>query len=151
MISLSVESVATVKDEIGGLLQMHYDEVAMHKDRIKLDPDWGRYEAMEINRALAIFTARDHGKLVGYAVFVIAWHLHYKDTLLASNDVLFLHPDYRSTSSAGLRLIQYADQRLAGDYGVDKIVWHIKLAHDWRQILHRAGYVDEEVLVGRIT
>jgi hypothetical protein len=43
----------------------------------------------------------------------------------------------------------FAEQQLK-ERGVDKVVWHIKFHHDFRPILHRMGYGDEEVIVGKI-
>jgi GNAT superfamily N-acetyltransferase len=148
LIQLATESVYGVVDEVQDLVQAHYDEIAMHKERIPLAPDWQRYSELEQVGNLVTFTARDEGRLVGYSVFLINQMLHYVTTRLASNDVLFLHKDYRK-GMAGVRLIKYSEQQLK-ERGVDKVVWHIKFHHDFRPILHRMGYGDEEVIVGKI-
>ena len=33
---------------------------------------------------------------------------------------------------------------------VTKVLWHIKVNNDFRLILHRMGYVDEDIMVGKI-
>ena len=93
-------------------------------------------------------TARDEGKLVGYSIFFITNHLHYKSTVYANNDLLYLHPDYRK-GSLGIKFIKASEIYLK-NRGVAKILWHIKFNKDFRILLHRMGYVDEEVIVGKI-
>lgn len=148
MITFQREQVLDVADEIEDLLRMHYEEVALHKEAIPLDPDWPRYVSLEEVGQLAVYTARDDGRLVGYSVFFLYQHIHYKQTRIASNDVLFLHPDYRK-GTCGIKLIKHSEQQLKS-LGVNKVTWHIKFNKDFRPILHRMGYCDEEVIVGKI-
>jgi GNAT superfamily N-acetyltransferase len=147
-LTFHTERLWAVADDIEPLLQLHYDEIALHKEAIPLDPDWNRYACLDERGELAIYTARDDGNLVGYGVFFVHDHPHYASTLVAANDLLFLHPDYRR-GGLGLRLIRYCEQQLKAR-GVVKLTWHIKFAHDWSAILHRQGYLDEEKIVGKI-
>lgn len=148
MIAIQKESLGDVRAEIAPLLEMHYQELTCHKEAIKLAPMWGQYEAIEKAGKLAVFTARESGDLVGYAAFFVAPHLHYADTLCATNDVLFLHPLYRR-GATGIRLIRYCEDELK-KAGVGKLTWHIKHSLDWSPILMRMGYASEEVMVGKI-
>src|SRR5699024_275904 len=89
------EPVARVWGELLPLLEAHYHEVAHYQD-IPLCPDRERYEAVEANGMLRLYTARDDaGALVGYAVFFVQTNAHYATSLQAVQDVLFVHPDYR--------------------------------------------------------
>ena len=36
----ALEALAQVKREAEPLLQQHYEEIALNKDKIKLNPDW---------------------------------------------------------------------------------------------------------------
>jgi GNAT superfamily N-acetyltransferase len=136
-------------EEIKPLIQMHYDEIALHKEHVLLDPDWDRYAAIDSTGNLLIVTARNEKmQLVGYAVFFITPHIHYKSTMIASNDILYLHPAYRK-GRVGIRLLK--DSETACRYrGVNKILWHVKFAKDFRNILYRLGYCDEDAIVGKI-
>lgn len=135
-------------DDIKPLLELHYQELTLHKEHIKLDPDWKKYETLANANNLAVITARDNGILVGYSVFFITNHMHYKQNKMAMNDVLFLHPDYRK-GMTGIKLIKESERALL-NLGVIKIIWHIKFAKDFRSILYRMGYVDEDAIVGKI-
>lgn len=62
---LQQEILFDVVHEVDDLLQMHYEEVALHRDRIKLNPLWDQYAALEKLGMLIIYTARDDdGRLV---------------------------------------------------------------------------------------
>jgi len=142
------EILYMVMEDIEYLLKLHYQELTLHKEHIALDPDWERYADLERAGKLLIFTARDEERLVGYSVFFINNHIHYKNNLFAVNDVLFLHPEYRK-NSCGPRLIKFCDEEVS-KLGKVKITWHVKVSRDFRPILHRLGYVDEEVICGKM-
>lgn len=112
--------------EITPLLEKHYEEIAHHKD-IPLDPDVERYNAMDDAGLLRCFTARDCGRLIGYAIFITAPHLHYKSTRIANQDVLFLAPEARNGTTA-MRFFDFFEGRLR-DEGWQLTFQHEKIAH----------------------
>jgi GNAT superfamily N-acetyltransferase len=131
------------------LLDLHYRELCLHQDVIKLDPMWKEYALLEQLERFVVFTARDDaGALVGYNAFFLNRHLHYGGFTVAQNDVLFVHPQSRRGSLA-LKFIDWTEPALR-ELGAQKLTYHIKLALDWRPILRRRGYVDEEVMCGKL-
>lgn len=148
MIKFGVERYHQVSEDIKELIKLHYEEIAVNKDVIPLDPDWDKYKSLCDNGLLMIITARDEGKLIGYSIFFITNHLHYKSTVYANNDLLYLHPDYRR-GSLGIKFIKTSEIYLK-QKGVAKIMWHIKFNKDFRVLLHRMGYIDEDIIVGKI-
>ena len=148
MITFQREPLRAVIDDVQPLLQLHYEEVALHRDVIKLNPRWDQYFLLEQIESFAVYTARDDGALVGYNAFFVNHHMHYEDLVVAHNDVLFLHPASRRGTTA-LCFIDYTEQALQA-LGARKVGYHIKLAHDWRPILHRRGYQDEEVMCAKL-
>ena len=148
MISFYNESFDDVKQDIISLIKLHYDEIALDKEHIPLDPDWEKYKQLYDAKRLLIITARDDSKLVGYSIFFVSNHPHYKSSVYANNDLLFLHPDYRK-GSLGIKLIKVSEKILK-EIGVVKILWHIKFNKDFRVLLHRMGYIDEDVILGKI-
>ena len=147
MITFQIESYKKTRES--GLIEMHYREIASDKHAIPLEPDWDAYDALEASGNLVCMTARDKSVLIGYAVFILRWHLHYRTTKFAANDVIFLHPAYRRGTTVGRDLIRKAEQELR-EYGVDKIQWHVKCYQDWSPILRRMGYINEEVLCTKL-
>jgi hypothetical protein len=49
----------------------------------------------------------------------------------------------------GIKLIKASEQEL-NKINVTKVVWHIKFHKDFRNILYRMGYKDEDAIVGKI-
>jgi len=146
---LQCEPVLQVKPEMEPLLEDHYQELTLHKDKIKLDPDWDLYDKLEKSKQFYLLTARDEstGQLIGYSAWFVKPHIHYKNTIVAANDVLFLHKEHRQ-GMTGIRLIKYSEQEMK-KYA-HKITWHVKSENDFRPILHRMGYIDEDLILGKM-
>jgi GNAT superfamily N-acetyltransferase len=132
------EFLNEVKDEAGHLLELHWQEIAVNKDKIKLNPDWEAYEELEQSGSLKIFTARDKGNLVGYFVVIVSRSLHYKDHLFATNDIVFLHPEYRKGLTA-IKLFKFAEKCLKED-GVSLMIINSKTHKPFNTLLERYGY-----------
>ena len=132
------EFLATVKTDIQYLIELHWSEIALNQDNIKLNPDWDAYHNLEDQGKLKIFTARDGDKLVGYFVVLLGNNIHYKVHLFASNDVIYLHKDYRK-GFAGIRLIKFAETYLKED-GVSMIIINTKVHQPFDKILNRIGF-----------
>lgn len=131
------EAIASVFDEIQPLLQEHWREIAQFPD-IALDPDFDQYRVAEGKGHLRIFTARTQDELVGYAIYFLAPALHYRRTLIAMQDILYLRTDHRR-GLAGWRLIGFADRQLRAD-GVQIVYQRVKAAHNYSAVLERLGY-----------
>lgn len=148
MITLQKELLIDIKTESEILLLDHYDELTLNKHAIKLNPDWDKYFDLESKNKFHCFTARNDGELVGYSAFFVDTHIHYRDLLVATNDVLFLRHDLR-LGLTGIKLLKFSEQQLKL-LNVDKITWHVKFAKDFRVILHRMGYSDEDIIIGKL-
>lgn len=135
------ERIGHLWPELEPLLEAHWREVAHYQD-IGLEPDKDAYAEHEQAGALRCFTARDAGRLVGYAFFFVRPNMHYRGSLQAWQDVLFLHPDYRGR--AGVTLIRVAETRLRAE-GVQVVYHHAKRTNRVGELLGRLGYelVDE--------
>ncbi len=142
------ETLFDVIEEVQPLLELHYEELALRKDVIKLAPRWDIYTELERLGCFVVLTAREGEELIGYNAFFLNRHMHYGDFTVAQNDVLFLHPAARR-GTAALRFIDWAEPALR-ELGAQKITYHIKFSLDWRPILHRRGYRDEEVMCAKL-
>ena len=125
-------------DEAKELLNMHYEEIALNKDFIKLNPSIEQYEDAEKQGILKIFTARDEGKIVGYFAVLVTKSLHYQDHLYAHNDVIFLHPDHRKGFTAS-KLIKFSIECLVQD-GVSVLFMNTKIHKPFDLLLQRLGF-----------
>lgn len=129
------------------LIKQHYQELTLDKDVIKLMPDWDRYRELQRLRRLATLACWLNEELVGYGIFFLESHIHYKENLFARNDILFLRPDHRQ-GRLGITLIKECEQMLKS-LNVSKVFWHVKQQRDFRVLLHRMGYKDEDIIVGK--
>jgi GNAT superfamily N-acetyltransferase len=134
----SRETLAQVRAAgVEQLLEAHYQEIAHFRD-IPLAVDWEAYANVEGAGHLRIFTARIAGELVGYCAYFVNHNPHYKSSIQAVQDVLYLAPEHRGRT-LGWRLIAYADEALAAE-GVQAAYQHVKAAHPMDALLKRLGY-----------
>lgn len=148
MLTYQMESLSIILPNVKELLLEHYEELTLNKAKIKLKPVWVRYETMEKFNQFYAITVRDDNVIVGYSGFIVQPHLHYEDVIVAQNDVLFLKKEYR-LGTTGIRLLKYSEQCMK-DLGANKITWHVKYSNDFRSILYRMGYLDEDVILGKM-
>lgn len=131
-------------EEVTPLTEQHLAESS--KRKATLAPMWSRYAAFESTGNFLAFTVRDNGSLVGYAGFFVGQHLHHADTVAAINDVLYIKPEHRNgfTVRRFIRFIEAELKPLA-----QTISFHVTLQKDFRPLLHRLGYADEEIVVSK--
>ena len=147
MIKVCEGSIELEYTFIQELLQAHYDEVALHKDIMKLKPMRSWYITQEKRgHAFGVF-AYDGDQVVGYSVMLIGPHHHYADLIVANNDVLFLHKDYRN-GSTGLRLINESE-RLAKEYGAKLVLFHAKQGTSLEHIMPKIGYGVQDIVFSK--
>lgn len=124
--------------ELGPIIAAHKDEIAHYQD-IPLDPDWESYYAIQGAGALRPFTLRDAaGELQGYAVFFVRPNGHYRSSLQAVQDILYLAPRWRGRM-IGFRFIKWCDAQLRVE-GVQAVYQHCKASRDLGPLLKRLGY-----------
>ena len=137
-ITYQQEFLDTVEKDIKPLLQDHWEEIALNKSAIKLNPDWEAYHSLEDSGILKVFTVRSDGELIGYFVVLIRNHIHYKDHVFAANDVLFLKQEYRK-GLTGAKLMRFAEKCLKED-GVSVLVVNTKRHKPFDGLLEWLGY-----------
>lgn len=142
------EFLRDCRHEAGELLRRHWEQIAVNREIIKLNPDWEAYEQLEDSGALKIFTARSEGILVGYFVVLVRRHLHYIDHLFGFNDVIYLAEEYRR-GMTGARLIKFAEKCLRED-GVSVLVMNTKLHYPLDSLLVRAGFTHVENIYSKV-
>lgn len=130
-------------EEVKPLLYKHWEEISHYKD-IPLDPDYTAYLFLQKTGAIKSYSVRENdGKLIGYAVYFLRHHVHYKKTLYAIQDIVFIDPERRGS---GLFLIKFCDEELK-KIGVNIVMHHIKIKHDWSKALERLGYERQDIIL----
>jgi len=142
MVTYQLEALASVRREAEPLLKQHWEEIAVNKDIIKLNPDWRAYAELDRINALRVFTARKDGELIGYFVVIVSKALHYADHLFANNDVIFLAKPARK-GMTGIKLIKFAIESLKAE-GITKLHVNTKAHQPFDPILERLGFEEIE-------
>ena len=124
--------------EMYPLLVKHWHDVAKYHD-IVLAPDVEMYVAQQQQNTLRIYTIRQEDTLKGYAAFMVRSALHYKQSLQAAQDVIFVDQSLRGTTP--LKFIRFCDDMLRAE-GVQVVYQHVKVAPglNFGKILERHGY-----------
>lgn len=138
MIKYQQEFLDTCERDCQELIRLHWEEIAINKDKIKLNPDWGMYHTLEKSNKLKIFTARDESILIGYFVVIVGVNLHYKDHVFAVNDILYLDKEHRK-GRTGLKLIKFAEKCLKED-GVSVLSINTKVHKPFDSLMEYMGF-----------
>jgi ribosomal protein S18 acetylase RimI-like enzyme len=113
LITYARETFDQAVNDVKDVLHQQWMEMALYKDSIPLDPDWNTYRHAFESGFMTIFTARDHGTLVGYIIFHLTMrHLHYKHRF-AKDDTIWFKPEYRGAGIA-TGLFDYFEADLNG-------------------------------------
>jgi GNAT superfamily N-acetyltransferase len=141
------ERLIDLWDEVLPLLVEHKEEIAHYPD-LALDVDYVTYEAQDAGGVMRAYTARLNGALVGYSAFFVRHNLHYKASLQAINDVLFVQAAHRH-GRVGLQLIRFCEAELQRE-GVQVVFQHLKAASTQTcALFDRLGYETIDVIKGK--
>jgi len=124
MITFQKEAPFPFANEATLLFKEHYEEIAERTDVIELDPDLEKYQKLYDAGILEIHTARNDGQLIGYSLWVVTTHLHYKKSVTASSDILYIHPDFRK-GMFGYKFIKWTTEEIKSR-SPQRILFHMK-------------------------
>ena len=112
MITAHKENLSDCLEEIKPLLGGHHEELALNKDKVKLDPDYDRYLEKEREGILFFVTLRQSGEMVGYYIGFIVRAIHNNRTTDCHTDIYYVHPSVRGLG-AGHILFDFCDLELS--------------------------------------
>ena len=147
------ERFGHIAQEILPLWKRHWKEIALHQERVPLDPDFERYYTYDLNNVLHILTVRDKGTLVGYVfLLVMPGHLHYCSTPWSVSDLFWLHPSYRF-GWTGIKMLKEAEKGMRAR-GVKILQWSIKFHFEAERgtiekLFTRMGYFPSEKILSK--
>jgi GNAT superfamily N-acetyltransferase len=143
MITFEIESFTDNLPELKPILPLHYEELALDKDKVPLSPQYDIYEAREAAGELIFVTAREKGELIGYFIGFIAPGLHYSTCLTCIMDIFYIHPEHRG-SNFGFKLFDFVEKEL-DRRGVDRWFVGSKCHLDASWLFERLGFERVEV------
>lgn len=148
MITIQVESFTEQLDELMPLLPLHYEELALNKDKVPLAPQYDIYMKREELGELIFVTVRELGELIGYFIGFIAPGLHYKTCLTCTMDIFYIHPEKRG-SSIGADLFRFTEKELTRR-GVQRWFVGSKCHMDASWLFERLGFDRVEVYYSKM-
>jgi GNAT superfamily N-acetyltransferase len=134
-------------DELEQIFPEHYDELCVTKD-FALEPDYDAYRRMAAAGMLRTITCRVDEELIGYIVFIIQPHLHYKSCKTAFEDIYYVKKEYRK-GRIGIKLFKYAESVLK-EIGVNRIIMHTKIHLDNSRLFEYLGYKHTDKLYTKL-
>lgn len=146
-INLGEENLSDCLDELKPMFALHYAEVAAYQDKIALDPDYDKYLQMEKMDLTRTFVLRSDGRVIGYWVFFVTPHPHYKGDRFAVNDIVYVDPAYRVPELTP-RCFGSVEASLKRE-GVSVITYHMKVYKPFENMLRSMGYDHLEHLYGK--
>jgi GNAT superfamily N-acetyltransferase len=141
------ENPSTFIEELKGILPAHYDELCPCKD-FPLAPDYETFGRLDAAGMLRCITVREDNALIGYAIFIVQPHLHYKTCLTAFEDIYYLKKEYRK-GRVGIRLFQFAEDVLKNE-GVNRVIMHTKVHLDNSRLFEYLGYKHTDKLFTKV-
>jgi GNAT superfamily N-acetyltransferase len=147
-ITYGLESFDDLLEELKPLNEDHYHEIAMYQDSVELNPRYDVYSLLQSEGSLKIYTVRDSLELVGYFILVVAAHMHYKDHLFATTDIIYIDEQYRN-KRVGFELISFAEKDLANE-GVSVMILNTKCKKPFYELCEGLGYDKIEVVYGKL-
>lgn len=152
MSQFRLENLNECYEEIQPILRNeHWEEVGHYKD-IPIDMEWDKYKALQAAGKLRCYTIRaplneefKEFVLCGYAFFLVDKHLHYKNTIVASQDILYVRKPYRGI---GKEFLAWCDKQLS-DENVTTVTHHAKPWFNYGNLFEKLGYEKAETIWSR--
>lgn len=141
-LTFQAEPYLAIEHELAAIYPEHYEELAVNKQRKKLEPDYQHYRALVDAGRVHVTTARDAGVLVGYFIFFVQQNIHYKSIRTAYNDIFFLRKPYRKGWD-GIRFVRFTLDYLE-KIGAEEVYLGTKLHNDYGPIFEHFGFAPIE-------
>ena len=130
-----------VEEDLETLMHAHWRECSIDQAEVPFDPDWAMAYTMERCNILHCFGLYRHEHLVGYSVFEVSTHLHFKTTKFAYNSGAYITPEHRGFG--GAFLVDSTD-KLLREMGCKKIVYLVPSSSALGAVLKHIGYEPSE-------
>ena len=135
MITYQQETLVTFLPESKPLFDKYYAEVAELQIPLGFNAEF--YWHLESRNRLKIYTIRDNGKLIGFSFWVLFYPPHYKTSLTATSDMIFVLQEYRK-GLFGYKFLKHSLNEIK-KHNPQRILVGVKPNNDFGKILERLG------------
>jgi GNAT superfamily N-acetyltransferase len=143
MLTAQVEPWSEFVHEAKPLFPLHWEELALNKDEVPLDPQYDVYDRKDACGEVMVMTLREAGKLAGYFIGFVGPGLHYKTCLTLTMDIFWIAPEHRG-KMGGNKLFKAVEVE-ARRRGVQRMFVGSKCHKDASFLFERLGYERVEV------
>ena len=129
--------------DVQNLFKKHAEESSEHLDKIPLNPNYKQYFKLETLNRAEVHTIRDAGKLIGYSMWILGRHIHYKQSVTATSTLIYILPEYRKGLNA-FTFIKWSIDKIK-ERKPQRILMSVKPSNDYGKLLERlgAGYFEK--------
>ena len=135
MITYQQETLVTFLPESKPLFDKYYAEVAELQIPQGFNAEF--YWHLDSRNRLKIYTIRDNGKLIGFSFWVLFYPPHYKTSLTATSDMIFVLQEYRK-GLFGYKFLKHSLNEIK-KHNPQRILVGVKPNNDFGKILERLG------------
>jgi hypothetical protein len=133
--------------DLEALFPAHYEELCVTKD-FPLLPDYDAYKRLADCGMLVCIVCMDGDDVIGYIVFIVQPHLHYKTCLTAFEDIYYLKKEFRK-GRTGIKMFKFAEEVLKS-VGVNRIIMHTKIHLDNSRLFEYLGYKNSDKIFTKL-
>ena len=125
--------------DIQDLISNHYNEF-LEFEEFAPEVDYDEYLKLQNDGVLKSVICKVNEEIIGYIIFVVKSHIHYKSCKTAFVDTYFIKKEFRK-KNIGIGLLNYSENMLKR-LGVDRIITHTraKIGLDNSELLEYLGY-----------
>jgi GNAT superfamily N-acetyltransferase len=147
MLTAAPEPFPPFLEEVKPLLPRHWEELALDKDDVPLDPQYDVYLERDRQGSVFLIVLRSAGELAGYFIGFVNPGLHYQTCLTLTPDIFWIAPEHRG--QRGGFLLFDAVEKEARRRGVNRMFVGTKLHLDCSALFDRLGYDRVEVIYSK--
>lgn len=138
-----------IEHDLEALMHAHWKECSIDQEEVPFDPDWLMGHTMERCGLLRCFGLFSDFELIGYAIFEVSTHLHFRRTKFAFNSGFYVAPEHRKGATAQFLFVK--SEGLLVAMGARKIVYTAPLESPLLKMLEAAGYRLTESYFSKLT
>lgn len=133
------ERIGDVWEELDELVKGYYKDDPRAQDGMPpLDFNWPIYDQLNHAKALRVFTVRVDNHMMGFVMYHVFPHLHYKDVTTASCDILGVRHIARGLG-VGRALVEHAEH-VFRELGVRYMSHMFRVCYDTKPLFPKLGF-----------
>lgn len=132
------------------IVKRHAEEVDLYQEYFSLEPNYSIYEMLLDAGTYRLFAAIKDKDVIAYSGYFVDYHPHYKEILYASNDLIYVSPEYRDYNSGEVvRAILSLSEKSLKESGVSVLTLTMKADKPFERLSELCGYNRAEIMYSK--